>query len=197
MVVVVVVLVVVVLLVVVVVPLKLQQASYWQWEHPFVHNILYVTVQCRPVMCSVHLYVILLLKSTSQFHFITCFHPPLPLKYLACSLHVLQMGSVMYIRQLFILSPLRLFHRLQISHRSILQTLKSFQPLVQSKRRETKQPQPNDNWPKTSNDFLVEGQSFLFTDYTEWSKSLCVPDDYNTETRCTQTFWSPCISLSR
>jgi len=28
---------------------------------------------------------------------------------------------------------------------------------------------------------------------TEWSKSLCAPDDYNTEVRCTETFWSPCI----
>jgi len=31
--------------------------------------------------------------------------------------------------------------------------------------------------------------------YTGWSKSLCAPDDYNTESRCTETFWSPCISV--
>jgi len=111
-------------------------------------------------MCSVHLYVILLLKSTSQFHFITCFLPPLHLKYLACSLHVLKMGSVMYVRQLFILSPLRLFHRLQISDRSILQSLKSFQPLVQSKRREAKQTQPNVNCPKTRKALLLKDNHF-------------------------------------
>jgi len=33
----------------------------------------------------------------------------------------------------------------------------------------------------------------LQTYYTGWSKSLCAPDDYNTEVRCTETFWSPCI----
>ena len=30
--------------------------------------------------------------------------------------------------------------------------------------------------------------------YTEWSKSLCVPDDYNTIFKCTETFWSLCIN---
>jgi hypothetical protein len=29
---------------------------------------------------------------------------------------------------------------------------------------------------------------------TEWSKCLCAPDNYNTIIRCTETFWSPCIS---
>jgi len=29
--------------------------------------------------------------------------------------------------------------------------------------------------------------------YTGWSKSLCAHDDYNTESMCTETFWSPCI----
>ena len=32
---------------------------------------------------------------------------------------------------------------------------------------------------------------------TEWSKSLCAPDDYNTYVRCTETFWSPCSILIR
>jgi len=26
-------------------------------------------------------------------------------------------------------------------------------------------------------------------------KNLCAPDDYNTESRCTETFWSPCITF--
>ena len=30
--------------------------------------------------------------------------------------------------------------------------------------------------------------------YTGWSKSLCEPDECNTEVRCTRAFWSPCIS---
>jgi len=30
--------------------------------------------------------------------------------------------------------------------------------------------------------------------YTEWLKRFCAPDDYNTEVRCTETFWSPCIT---
>jgi len=28
------------------------------------------------------------------------------------------------------------------------------------------------------------------------SKSFCAPDDYNTESRCTETFLSPCIFVS-
>jgi len=31
---------------------------------------------------------------------------------------------------------------------------------------------------------------------TGWSKSLCAPDDYNTESRCTETIWSPCSICS-
>jgi len=29
--------------------------------------------------------------------------------------------------------------------------------------------------------------------HTGWSKYLSAPDDYNTESRLTETFWSPCI----
>ena len=88
------------------------------------------------------------------------FPPPLHLKYLACSLHVLKMGSVIYLTQLFILSSLRPFHRLQISDRSILQSLTSFQPLVESKGRETKQSQPYDNCPKARNAVLLKDKHF-------------------------------------
>jgi len=34
---------------------------------------------------------------------------------------------------------------------------------------------------------------FVHYSTTEWSKSLCAPDDYSTIIRCTKTFWSPCI----
>jgi len=27
-----------------------------------------------------------------------------------------------------------------------------------------------------------------------WSKSLCAPNDYRKNIRCTETFWTPCIS---
>jgi hypothetical protein len=75
------------------------------------------------------------------------------------------MGSLIYGTQLSILWPLRLFQRLQISDRSILQSFKSFQPLVESKRRETKQTQPYDNCPKTRNALLLKDHHFalLFT----------------------------------
>ena len=33
--------------------------------------------------------------------------------------------------------------------------------------------------------------------HTEWSKSLCAPDDYSTIIRCTETFWSHCIIKTR
>jgi len=33
----------------------------------------------------------------------------------------------------------------------------------------------------------------ILTDpYTEWSRSLCAPDDYSTIIRCTENFWSLC-----
>jgi len=31
-------------------------------------------------------------------------------------------------------------------------------------------------------------------DNTGWSKSLCAPDNYSTIIRCTETFWSLCIT---
>jgi hypothetical protein len=33
---------------------------------------------------------------------------------------------------------------------------------------------------------------YLVHETTGRSKSLCAPDDYNTEVRCRETFWSPC-----
>ena len=35
--------------------------------------------------------------------------------------------------------------------------------------------------------------SHAICNYTEWSKSICVPDVYSTILRCTETFWSSCI----
>ena len=37
---------------------------------------------------------------------------------------------------------------------------------------------------------LTKQKSYLCTG---WSKSVCSPDDHNTEGRCTETFWSPFI----
>jgi len=36
-------------------------------------------------------------------------------------------------------------------------------------------------------------QDCNFTLYIKVDQKVCVPDDYNTIVRCTETFWSPCM----
>jgi len=49
--------------------------------------------------------------------------------------------------------------------------------------------------PHSLNVFMA-GISSTLRCTTGWSKSLCAPDDYHAETRCTGTFWSTCSTMS-